>query len=183
MRKKSRSFVENQEISLRLDIYDDIFSDFDIRSYEQRALSTDFLSEIQRASQDKKFGEITLALYLPEKKRSSRHEVTIKERLAAHFNKHYHLLAAEKKHLRKFGFTMVFLGALCMIAATLVMFFAHEKTLVYSFLIIFLEPAGWFLLWEGMDLVIFHSKRVNPELDFYHKMSELHGDIHFLSHK
>jgi hypothetical protein len=36
---------------------------------------------------------------------------------------------------------------------------------------VLLEPAGWFLFWEGLDLLIFESKKKKPNMKFYVKMS------------
>ncbi|MBI5134397.1 MAG: hypothetical protein HZA81_03390 [Candidatus Taylorbacteria bacterium] len=173
---------ENQEIFIRLEHYDDIFSDFDIRPYSKRALSVDFLDEIKRASQDKVIGGIDLVLHMHEKDRSESHEVTIRERLAAHFKKHHHLLLKEKKGVVKLGSGMVSVGVLFMVAATYIVFKDPEKSALMSFLLVFLEPAAWFLLWEGMDQIIFKSKGINPELDFYRKMSDSHVRVHFKSY-
>ena len=61
------------EISLNLDSYDDIFSDFDPRPYSERAMSQDFLAEAHRASIDKGFGQIELNFLIPKNKRK-KHE-------------------------------------------------------------------------------------------------------------
>jgi hypothetical protein len=173
---------ETHEISLRLESYDDIFSDFDIRPYSKRALSVDFLDEIKRASSDKEGEGIELVLFAPEKERSESHEATIRERLSAHFKRHYHLLVAERRRVMKFGFSMVSLGIISMIAASYIHFHSLEASLLTSFLLVFLEPAAWFLLWEGMDQIIFESKSINPDLHFYRKMSSAHGHVHFKSY-
>lgn len=171
---------ETSEISLRLDHYDDIFSDFDIRPYSKRALSSDFLDEIRRASRDKKDGGIELTLHVPEKERNESREGVIRERLTAHFGKHYNLTLKEKRSYLGRGIVMVILGTVFMITAALIMFKKDPaESLLLSFLIVFLEPAAWFLLWEGMDLLLFSSKEVDSELDFYRKISDPHGHIHF----
>ncbi len=172
---------ELPEISLRLEHYDDIFSDFDMRPYSRRALSIDFLGEIKRASHDKS-GHVELVLYVPEKDRSESHETTIRERLFAHFKKHHHLLAQDRSRILRFGLSMVTLGIISMVGAALIHFHSDKENLLTSFLLVFLEPAAWFLLWEGMDQIIFESKRINPELIFYRKMSSTHGHIHFKSY-
>lgn len=182
MKHISSSTPEATEISLRLEQYDDIFSDFDIRSYASRALSVDFLDEIKRASYDKKEGGIELALHVPKRKRDESHETVIQERLAAHFKKHYHLLLEEKRRIIKVGMCMILMGIFCMIAATLVVFEDPSENIFLSFLVIFLEPAAWFLLWEGMDQVIFSSKKINLELKFYQKMSDARVHTHFYSY-
>jgi len=177
-----RPIFQPQEIYIKLELYDDIFSDFDIRPYSKRALSVDFLEEIKRATYDKNGGGIDLVLYVPEKERSDSQEATIKERLAAHFKRHYELLIKEKRKVLSLGVGMVVFGVICMIAATFIMFEDPTRNLFLSFLIIFLEPAAWFLLWEGMDQIIFNSKNINPELGFYRKMSDSHERLHFRSY-
>lgn len=174
--------IETQEISLRLEHYDDIFSDFDMRPYNKRALSSDFLDEMRRACRDKNGGGIELVLHSPHDVRNEEHESTIRERLTEHFGRHKSLLQKEKGKMIGFGIGMVAMGIVCMVAATFVIFEAKEKDLLSSFLIVFLEPAAWFLLWEGMDQIIFNSKEINPELNFYRKMSDSNSRIDFRSY-
>lgn len=169
---------ETSEIIFRIEGYDDIFSDFDVRPYSKRAISVDFLDEVKRASRDKYDDGVTLTICVPKKRHASR-EVTIKERLSSHFKRHYKLLLQEKRRVMTIGFAMVVMGIFSMIAATFILFKDPSENLLLSFFVVFLEPAAWFLLWEGMDLIIFHSKKRNVELDFYKKMSHTQGHICF----
>lgn len=173
--------AESHEVILQLDHYDDIFSDFDMRPYSKRALSVDFLDEIKRATGDANIGAVELVLHAPASQRNESHELLIKDRLAAHFRRHYDLLKKDKFRVLKRGWGMVFVGIAFMIAATLVAHEGAEESILLSFLLIFLEPAAWFLLWEGMDQVIFHSKTITPELEFYKKMSHERSMVHFKS--
>jgi hypothetical protein len=170
---------EKPEIVLRLDHYNDIFSDFDIRPYSKRALSIDFLDEIKRATWDKENGAVELIFQIPEKDKNEEMEKTIRERLVEHFKRHHRLLEEEKKKIMRLGTWMVVMGIVCMIAATFVVFEDPSQNLLLSFLVVFLEPAAWFLLWEGMDQIIFNSKSLDNELNFYRKMSNPHGNIYF----
>lgn len=173
---------EVQEISIRIEKYDDIFSDFDIRPYQKRSLSADFLEEIKRAALDKNDQKIEFTLHVPKEQRNESHEQAIKDRLLLHFKKHYKLQLAQKRAIIKRGIFMVFLGAMAAVGATLVVFNNIEKNLFASFLLVFLEPASWFLLWEGMDQIIFSSKETTPDLDFYKKMSSSHLRISFTTY-
>ncbi|MBI1974572.1 MAG: hypothetical protein HYS51_01865 [Candidatus Zambryskibacteria bacterium] len=175
-------YSESQEIALRLESYDDIFSDFDNRPYSKRALSVDFLDEVERASRDKKEGNVELILSVPKEKREESHDQVIRERLHSHFNKHYKGHLNEKRRVLQFGCGMVILGIISMIAATIIVFEDPTKNIWLSFLVVFLEPAAWFLLWEGMDQIIFNSRNIQHKLDFYRKMSSSHGHIHFQSY-
>lgn len=176
--------METSEINLRLDHYDDIFSDFDIRPYPKRALSVDFLEEIKRASRDKNLGEVELVLHVPETDGQGEiHQMAIKERLTEHFKKHSQILTQERKEVLKTGIGMVLLGVIFMVAATFIIFEDPSENWVLSFLVVFLEPAAWFLLWEGMDQIVFNSKNIKPDLDFYRKMSHKDAKIYFKTYK
>jgi hypothetical protein len=182
MTKQDTQPKETEEIYIRLDHYDDIFSDFDMRPYSDRALSIDFLDEIKRAVSGKDGDGIELILHAPEKHRDEALEDNIRSRLAAHFARHYRLLSREKRRVLRIGTSMVILGIICMVMATLVVFKDPTHSLFLSFLVVFLEPAAWFLLWEGMDQIIFHSKNINPELQFYRKMADSEGSVSFKSY-
>lgn len=174
---KDKKDVKELEISFKLEGYDDIFSDFDLRTYQKKALSDDFLSELKRASIDKsKVNE--LKLFVPSSKRNNQESV-IKKRLTEHFNKHFALENIEYKNIIGKGFLFISVGVILMFVATFVLFYYGEKTLFLNFLIILLEPGGWFLFWEGLNLVIFEPKKIKPNLEFYRKMSKCR--INFVS--
>lgn len=167
-------------VSLWLEGYDDIFSDFDQRPTSQRALSDDFLYEAKKASRDKASGKIELNLLLEECKRNKYKENVIKKRLRDHFNKHFGMLRKEMDSVIKKGLIFVFLGVLTMLSAAFILFEYPEGSFVTSFLIVLLEPAGWFLFWEGLHLIVFDQKKIRPDMDFYEKMSKC--EIYFLSY-
>jgi len=183
-RKKQKKCDEKKlrkmsSVSLWLDGYDDLFSDFDLRPTSQRALSDDFLYEAKKASKDKVSGKIELNLLLEAKKRNRYVENIIKKRLRQHFNKHHALLHKEANEIIKKGVSFVSLGVILMFIASFILFKYPERTFFSSFLIVLLEPGGWFLFWEGMDLIFFESKRKESDLKFYEKMSKC--EINFLS--
>jgi hypothetical protein len=67
-----------------------------------------------------------------------------------------------------------------MLSATYLIFSYPEKTFIISFLVVLLEPGGWFLFWEGLDMILFKTKEVMPNLIFYEKMKK--SRIRFLSY-
>src|SRR5690606_1554294 len=127
------------------------------------------------AANDNLTGAIDLVLYVPEGQRNDTHDETIKERLSVHFKRHLELLKKERRSVLMLGIGMVLGGVLAMIGATLIAFRGHDDSVTLSFLLVFLEPAAWFLLWEGMDQIVFNAKSVMPELEFYHKMTHMRG--------
>src|SRR3989344_5643393 len=177
--EKTQKMLQQSEISLLLDSYDDIFSDFDPRPYNQRALSQDFLAESQRAARDKASGQIQLKFMILGSRRDAVHEALIKKRLKEHFKKHFEEARAQVNQVIQQGVVFAVIGIVLMFAATLVLFRSPETTMLTSFLVIFLEPAGWFFFWEGLNLVIFESKKMRPNLKFYEKMVK--SEIVFLS--
>ena len=168
------------KISLMLDDYNDIFSDFDPRPNLVRMLSVDFLDEIKRATRDKKEG-LELNFLIPQHLREIKEEVIIKKRLKNHFKKHYEASKQEVKSVVREGILFVAFGVILMFLATYVLFTFKESTFLTTFLVVILEPAGWFLFWEGLDLIIFEPKKKNPDLSFYKKMSK--AVINFNSYK
>jgi len=176
MRKKEVEHFSRRiglaKISLDLDSYNEIFSNFDPRPYSMRSLSDDFLIEAKKASIDKVSGQIELNFLVPRNKRNEREEVIIKKRLRAHFKKHYLIAKQEMSHVKKQGLAWIFVGMSIMLIATMLIVKFQESNFLTSFLITLLEPAGWFLFWEGLDMVVFEAKRKKPEFEFYEKMSK-----------
>jgi hypothetical protein len=163
-------------ISLILDSYDDLFSDFDARPYEVKALSHDFLQELKGASLDKSAGNLELRLLVPKKKRNLFDEAQIKRRLKDHFQKHHKAENKKRKETRKEGFLWFGIGAVLIAAAIAV----YEQGGATSFLNVIFEPAGWFTSWTGLEKIFIHSREKHQDLEFYEKMAGI--KIVFLSY-
>jgi len=159
------------EVSLWLDTYEDIFSDFDPRPFAERALSYDFLEASKRATRDKPSGQIELKLLIPKQKRDLVQESTIRRRLKEYFDYHHDLHLSSIKKMLWEGFAFIFCGVTLMFLASYILFMYHEKTFFINFIIILLEPGGWFLFWEGLNQVIFESRVKRSESEFFKKMS------------
>lgn len=169
--QEKTELLRMSEISLWLDTYDDIFSDFDSRPYSQRAVSQDFLAEAKRASRDMVSGEIELKFLIPADKRNPVQEHLIKKRLIDHFRRHFEMLRKERDGVVKQGLRFVVIGVILMFWATYLLF-KFEKIFLTSFMVVLLEPGGWFLFWEGLNKILFESKIKKPDHEFYHKMTK-----------
>jgi len=176
-KEEKQRLLKASEISLMLDTYDDIFSDFDPRPFSNRALSDDFLAEAKRASKEKSSGEIELKFLIRKEKRDVQIEMTIKKRLHEHFKKHFIQTQKEINSIINRGYLMIFLGIIIMVGTAFVTF---NKTNIFAnhLLIILLEPAGWFTFWTGLDQIFYETKRVKPDADFYAKMMNV--EIEFI---
>ncbi|MBS3141351.1 hypothetical protein J4405_04375 [Candidatus Woesearchaeota archaeon] len=154
-------------ISLVLDSYDDLFSDFDPRDYSQKALSDDFLDECRRAARDKDAG-VELRLLIPKKKRNLKDEEEIKKRMRNHFQKHFREKETEIKGVKKQGALWFALGTIFILSAA---YFYSKEGYFFNVLVVLLEPAGWFSFWEGLGKILIVSKEKNPDYEFYKKMN------------
>ncbi len=168
------AFDEHKNISLKLTDYEEIFSVFDPRPHAERALSVDFLEEAKRASVDKPNGQIEMRLLVPRKHRDLNEESTIKRRLRDHFKKHSGVLRKKHADIVRRGLKFFAAGVIIMFLTALILYFFDANDLPVNFLLILFEPAGWFLFWEGLDMVLFEARRNEPELEFNEKLANAH---------
>jgi hypothetical protein len=169
-RETAKKEDETAEVRLTISDYMDIFSDFDSRPLADRGFSEDFMFEAERAVMSKNSDSINFIILAPEKKRNIREEGIIRNRLKKYFAKHYEIMKKKKKKVVRKGAYFVLAGIILMLAATYLFFKFRDETFAASFFTILLEPASWFLFWEGLDLIIFDSKRASPNLSFYERM-------------
>jgi len=154
------------DIVLRIPNYNYLFSDFDPRSYSSRSFSDDFFTEFRNICEAEiNLGNFHLRFMLHKKNRSSVYEATIKKRLENHFKDHYFYFLNKKKKLLIQGGLFLLIGV-GVIATSGLLLLRYGS----SFLEVILQPPGWFLFWEGLNLMIFSSKKQDNQLYFYKKM-------------
>ncbi|HYM94203.1 MAG TPA: hypothetical protein VET23_08695 [Chitinophagaceae bacterium] len=166
------------ELSLWLDYYDDLYSDFDSRYYLKRRVSKDFLYELRNALKYKKERVTDLLLLLPQEKRDEPNEKAIAGSLRDFFATQYRI-HSDKCH-RKINnvITLGITGILVMVINSYIGFKGtHTLTLVA--LRVLLEPAGWFLLWASFDFLFYSLKELKKDREFFRELSEM--NIHFKS--
>ena len=169
---------ESSEVRFAIGKYEDIFSNFDPRPLPQRGFSDDFLSEAKRACLVKE-EEMDFIFMMPKEERNLKEEARIEDRLKKYFKKHLHILEKQKKKGIKSGLSFTATGIALMFVATYLFFRFKNASFASSFFTILLEPAGWFMFWEGLNLIIFKSKEIDPNLDFHRKMAN--AKIKFVS--
>lgn len=174
-----QSLLELAEVSILLDSYDDIFSDFDPSSYSERTLSDDFIIQVKKISGSKSRNKLSLKLLLPANKRNETDEKAIVKRLHSYFKNVHQALEFEVKNTNKKGLILTGIGIAIMVAASYISFMKPEKYPVHFLLVLF-EPAGWFLLWTGLDLLVFSSKETKKDLDFNLRMAK--SEIKFFTY-
>lgn len=177
---KAQESLQRSNISLWLDTYDDIFSDFDPRPYAQRALSDDFLVEAKKVTRETAAGEIELELMMPKDKRNAQQEAIIKKRFKEHFKKQYDYFKNKQRRILRQGVSFIALGIVAMIISTFILLEQPEANFWLTLLTVVAEPAGWFLFWEGLHLTIFDVKQVASDLKFNKRMHR--GRVAFASY-
>lgn len=171
-----QTLLSKAQISILLNGYEDIFSSFDPRPYTHRALSDDFLIESKKATMDKQ-GALELSFLIPKAKRNFEHELVIKKRLRDHFGKHAVMISNEISRIKRRGILMAFLGVIFILIASFLYSKSSESWFIH-FLIVILEPAGWFTAWTGLDEIYYTTRQKKPDLEFYQKMTKVDITFH-----
>ena len=182
MEKEENSKFREGNISLVLDSYNAIFSDFDPRSSLERGLSDDFLSECKKAVLSRK-DVSELRLLMPSHLRNPNEETKIKKRLKEYFKKHFRQKEKDLKKIKMQGIAWFILGTIVMLTDTMIYeykFFYEYSKFLFNFLFVILQPAGWFFFWEGLGKLFIESKKETPDYEFYKIMSD--ANIYFLNY-
>lgn len=153
-------------INIWLDNYDDIFSDFDPRSYAERRLSDDFLTEVRKVCNERNDSASEFILQLPAAKRSAETETILIKRLHAHIKQNYLRFKNRKKNIQKKAALTLLIGFLLMLSASYLSSL-NSKEFLLNALLILVEPTGWFLVWYGLDEVFYRTKQNKNDLEFY----------------
>lgn len=165
-----KELISKAEISLALDTYDDIFSDFDPRPYDVRALSEDFLTEAKRAAREKGSG-IELRFLIPGAQRHLQSEELIKRKLKSHFRKHYRQLRAEFARRNKQALAIFGVGVLIGLIDALLLSSGWFNTIARDAIEITMTPASWYTIWTGLDRLFIKPKEEAANEAFYRKMA------------
>ncbi|MEK6958665.1 MAG: hypothetical protein AABW59_01325 [archaeon] len=168
---KRQDLLKMSEVSLILDTYDDIFSDFDPRPYNERALSDDLLLELKRATRERSSGVIELKFLVPLHARDLNYESLIKRRLKDHFKKHYEYESTEIGNMKKKGILLAGAGLTLSALAAVVLPNASENVF-FNVIIVLIEPAAWFTIWTGFDSLFNLWRQREPDQQFYNKMTK-----------
>ncbi len=151
---QQQSIVGLRDISIVLDTYDDIFSDFDPRPYSQRALSDDFLKEIRARYRENKAGGVEVHFILPERMRDQKTEAVVRRRLREYFAFEAKSLGETLNGIRRKGIAYTFIGAVFLAAQIGLAALFKLSTSQSDLLSILLVPAGWYGMFAGIEKLI-----------------------------
>lgn len=149
-------------VQIAIDHYDDLFSDFDIRRYEERYISTDFLNELRMRTNKLLYKkEIQIIIKIDERERNIDDEKIIAERLRSFFKNRYERNLKKKKQIIINAIVLELIGIAFMLIAN----FLGKYTIDY-FKEFMLIPA-WFFVWNGLDKYIFNKKILEKKAKYY----------------
>lgn len=174
----TKELLSKSELSIWIDTYDDVFSDFDPRPFTERSLSDDFLNEVKKMVREKPSGTIDLKLLIPKNLRHKETEAIIIKHLHTHFHHQALQCKADITKTVRRGFLLTIFGVVLMVIAAYIVSLSEKFYL--NVIKIIAEPAGWFMVWTGLDNIISGSKQRTQNLSFANKMA--HSSITFLSY-
>lgn len=176
--EEKKKLLSESELSIWLDTYDDIFSDFDSRPLSERVLSDDFINEAKKMAREKPSGDITLKLLMSANLRKKELEDIVIKSLHTHFYRYADQLKKEISQSRKRGLLSTIVGLIIIVAGAYLIRIENHNFLIDA-LRITMEPAGWFFTWSGFDNMFYSARSKKPEVDFASRMA--HAEITFLS--
>ena len=99
-----------KEVSLAIDDWDDIFSDFDPRPLSDRTLSEDFIAELKKRYRETRTGTFQINMFAPQALKNEKSEKMVTQRLKKYFK--HRLLSRQKERgrIRMRGIIFVSLG-------------------------------------------------------------------------
>lgn len=160
---------ENSIVKLWLDSYEEMFSDFDPRPLSKRAWSDDFIFQIKKALKEHQAKDVSLFLLLPTKEKDVEAEKILASRLLLFFEKgKTEILQNRRKAFVRAGISLLSGMAIMLITGYLT--YLKKDDFSWHLVMQIFEPAGWFLVWTGLDILVTSGKS-RRELSFYEKMS------------
>lgn len=166
--ERTRQHDEASTVSLWLDAYTDIFSDFDPRPFAERAVSDDFITQVRKMAREATRISV-LRLLMPEGTEREDLERVIRKRLQDYFSHTYEQLDAEARAVRNKGLQMIAAGVAMMVVASYI-YYRGPTLFSLNLLLVLLEPGGWFLFWNGLDDLFNFAKAKKREVAFFARM-------------
>ena len=167
-------------ISIALDTYDDIFSDFDPRDISERDLSEDLIVELQRRHRENPRGKYQVIFHAPVSLADKSIEKKAIQRIKRNFNLKYLQQIKFVNRLRLRGSIFLLSGTASLAILTLITYSQRLDPLFVDLLGIVLMPLGWFGIWEGFSKIIDAPLPLQREADVFKKFSRASYKFEYL---
>ena len=158
-------------ISIAIDTYDDIFSDFDPRDLTQRDLSEDFIIELMRRHRQDPKGKFDVVLVAPKSIEDPSAEKKIVSRLNRYFHQKYARYKRSINDIRIRGLIYIASGMALLITLALLTYYKKLETLMLEIVGIMFMPLGWFGIWEGFSKIVDMPFKLESDTQVYRKLS------------
>jgi hypothetical protein len=179
-KKIQQRLADLHELSIAIDTFEDIFSDFDPRDYTKRDLSDDFMYELKRRYRETKTSQFDIIFHAPKKVHEEATEKIIIQRIKQHFR---HIASQNRKDigtLRARGMYYIWFGVILLSVFTFATYHKWLSDLNAQILGILFMPLGWFGIWEGFSKVIDIPWKLQEDLEFNLKMAKANYQFRFL---
>jgi len=154
---------------IALDTYEDIFSDFDIRDFDERAFSIDFLDELRvRARKPTEDERLSIVLLVPAVDRNAADESLILERMRSFFADRSAVYRRRARKSRLTSFLYIAIGLPFLLAGNFLAARLELPSLFENFLLI---PA-WFFVWSGLDQFIHGREEILIKEQYYSRLCD-----------
>ena len=147
-----------KQISIAIDTWDDVFSDFDPRPIKDRMLSEDFIVELKKRYRETKKGDFVIEILAPVDLCNPNTERSVIQRLKRDFKHRSLQKRKELSKLRRRGTVFVLFGIFFLTALTLLTYYKVVSKLAIEILGIIFMPLGWFGIWEGFSKIVDPSR-------------------------
>lgn len=175
---------EFQDITVGIDTLDDIFSDFDPRPLQQRALSEDFLKEIQKFYVESLRGRLNVIFLGPVALKEILEKNQLEKAIISHLHQEFRRRALYAKKMingiKTTGVRFITFGAIILISLTLVRAFKIFPALGMDIGLELLMPLGWFGMWEGFSQLVQTPHKLKDESVMYDKLSKAQYSFRFV---
>ncbi len=160
-----------KEISIAIDRWEDIFSDFDPSPLSHRTLSEDFIYELKKRHRETKRGSFMITIYAPLSLKDEEKEKVVIQRLKQYFR--FRATQAKKQlgRIRARGITFVVFGIFSLGLLILLTYFKAFSELGIELIGIALMPLGWFGIWEGFSKIVDTSPILRVDEDLFIKLA------------
>ena len=155
------------KVQIAIDSYNDLFSDFDIRDYNDRYISSDFLIELRmRTYKTLAAKGIDISLVMPIEERNPESETVIAKRLKCFFQARLERNRKKRKEMLLKALSLEAIGVAFMILAYFLSKYAPD------FFKDFMLIPSWFFVWNGLDTYFEHRKILLKKISYYSAISK-----------
>ncbi len=161
---------EYREISIWLDKYADLFSEYDESDFSARTLSDNFLTEVRKLVQEAGNNKVELKFNLMEDQPDPAVESFIIKNIHYYFAVKVKQAEAEKRKILRNG-GLLTLAGFALITFIILLGHTWSSIVVLKGFEMMMDPLGWFLTWTGLDMIFVQSKKEQPHIDFNRRMT------------